>query len=310
MPEIPVMSPLRAVSIASNFELSERSWKRPRHLLIPLILFLILETASTLAGFVLAFDQIDRVGKHIGFTWNEYLIQSAIGFMTIPTSLFDLVIMSIFKTFLVTVLCLIFRFNYKSRRRYVNRSLIYGTLFVFCLWTTRKLFQIHSVGTEHAALPVPYTWAYNMSSIVLVVTVTQLAIALGFLKTWIDRLDADLRDGYPATPRFRPNEESLQIEHIQFARLFSLIIPDIGILTFGVLNLGLNSATQLAVPYYFGKVVDSVSNHSTDPDALFRVVVTLLSIFVAGGVTGYLRYIFLTFQFKDRMHLRCQDIES
>lgn len=287
----PLLSPLGAIPVSSH-ELGESPPLRyPRHLIILASLLMALESSLMIAGFVLGFEQIQKSGHLIDFTWREYLVQSIYHCLSFPSSLFDLAGISVLKAIFLTTLLLICRFNYRIRRQKGPRYAVYGILVLSLIYGIRKATLMITLVTEPVELPVPFEWTAIVLGVFMAFTVIQISVAVPFLGMWLKALERDLGDAVPPTPRETEDDAEPEIKWRIIYRQLGLLKPDIWILLIGFTALVLNSLSQLAIPWLIGRVVDAAVFSGRDPDGLHNRLYYLATIFVLGGITGFIRYL-------------------
>eukprot|EP00043_Microstomoeca_roanoka_P012782 m.124284 g.124284 ORF g.124284 m.124284 type:complete len:815 (-) comp15590_c0_seq2:410-2854(-) len=81
---------------------------------------------------------------------------------------------------------------------------------------------------------------------------------------------------------------------VDLARLASLAKPELGLLIAGTASLLISSGTQVAAPFFFGKVVDAASNHDHGMKDLTKMVLILGGIYIAGAIASFARAWFFT----------------
>ncbi|KAJ3227468.1 Multidrug resistance protein 1 [Clydaea vesicula] len=174
------------------------------------------------------------------------------------------------------------------------------------LYLIYKLYCIKSYGLQQFF--VYSFFVYSMIFVSGMLSGLQFFAACFKLNDWIKNLD------YVDVPTSPVNdtpeiETEVKSKHkISYKRLFLLLKPDWKVIIIGMIALFVNSATQLAIPYYFGEVVDSVSksDENTTAEHLTNVVSTLFLVFIIGGVSGYIRsYAFTLSGYCIVKRLRC-----
>ena len=265
---------------------------RPRFLLVPIILFSILESVAAIAGFVLGFKAIVSDGKHIQFSWEEYIAISAYEATTIPTSLFDILLLEIIKSLVIVISFLMFRFNYRIRRLSRFRIPIYTMLWINTFYVSRKITHIYSTIGDDSALPIPRSFALGISFTVLIVTAFQLVSVLLFLRSFACDLDHDIRDGLPLSRNSSAVYSS--VTGIPAMRYYALIKPEYPILVVGLINLFINCISQLSLPYILGNLVDGLVNKSVgrdqDSDLVYSSLYSFMFVTFLSAITGYIRF--------------------
>ena len=80
-----------------------------------------------------------------------------------------------------------------------------------------------------------------------------------------------------------------KLDRATIGRLLGLAKPEWRILSLGMIALFINAITQLALPFVFGKLVDSLENGDGSYDPLIQSVVALLIITAVGSLFGFIR---------------------
>lgn len=286
-----IESPLIDSSQGRHMRRTESNVPQSRFLLVPIIMFFILETVAAIAGFILGYREIVSDGKHVQFSWEEYIAISAYEAVSIPTNLFDILILEIIKSFVLVISFLIFRFNYRIRRLQRFRISIYSLLFINTLYVTSKIWGIHGTVENDLALPVPRSFALGMSFVVLIITVFQMVLMVLFLKKYTRDLDNDIRDGLPLSRS--TSEAQFNIIATPINTFLDLIKVDYSLVVFGFVCLLINTISQLSIPHFLGQLVDALINRSVDrnldSEGVFSILYSLLFVIFVSAVTGYLR---------------------
>lgn len=84
--------------------------------------------------------------------------------------------------------------------------------------------------------------------------------------------------------------------HSSLARLFSISIPEFPLLLFGLIGLLVSAASNLAMPGFFGIIMNDLNSHANKEErieVLNRSIVVLLIIFIIGGVARFVKIFFI-----------------
>lgn len=114
-----------------------------------------------------------------------------------------------------------------------------------------------------------------------------------------------------AAESFQAEQPPVPTPRVSWARLLGLLKPDALIIIVGMFALAINSVAQLAIPYYFGQVVDVMSSKEGAIEKLTDIVIKLFLVFILGGVSGYVRsYMFNLSGYLIVKRLRCEVFQA
>ncbi|KAH6568556.1 hypothetical protein BASA62_005353 [Batrachochytrium salamandrivorans] len=250
-------------------------------------------------------------------TFGGYLYDSIVNALAWDHSLFDLALLSIGRALVTLTFAM-------TARKYVlvrNSAIAAITLQCFAATTVAitaaKLILLAFAPVSHIPLP---------RSVIIVVVISALALAaaettwlIGHTDAWTKQLAyVALSRSDTAEPAISgaaagsdANASSMPSQRIRWHELASLMYPDRMLLAFGLIALLLNSATILAMPYFFGKVVDAVSTPKDSMVFMRQIMIELVIVFFLSGITGFARSLAFTLPgYRIVKRIRCRVFQA
>ncbi|KAJ3068418.1 ATP-binding cassette sub- B member 9, partial [Quaeritorhiza haematococci] len=291
-------------------------------------LFLLFETVFHLFLFLLSGISLDPDASYA-----RYLYESIVSDILYPGyTIFDLVLLSLFKNVVIVLFVYLLARTrpqtgpvLSDRKTYSIRIGLYIWLLATLIASLAKAIWIGNVnGTK--TFPVSSFFVYGLIFLSLLFTFIELVVALRYTRDFVrvsgeyvavpTNPGAEGRVGGDSTSASGSNvggaegegkekKDPVKFSKVPWKRLWGLLRPDLNMIIVGLLALTIGTMTGLAIPFYFGKVVDAVGSHiltihlalntspsPTEPptiELLTNVVSVLFAIFALGGLSSFIR---------------------
>ncbi|KAI8921791.1 hypothetical protein BC831DRAFT_475453 [Entophlyctis helioformis] len=252
-------------------------------------------------------------------SFEDYLSASVRGFFSWQATLLDVVALSASRSAAAALFAAGVRANADARASLLPRLALYAWIDLSLGLGTAKLVKLVQAAPGEVRLPLPLGVVLAVVLASLAFGVAELAVLVGGLSDWITSLDyspvGESRRvsvghgglaGAGGAGEAGDVAETPRRARVHWDKLGALLYPDWRIMIFGIVMLFLNSATNLVIPYYLGRVVDAVSSPKDPMSVLRNVMVELLVVFGVSGITGFARSLAFTLTgYRIVKRLRC-----